>query len=209
MTRVLIADDHAVVRTGLRQFLASTRDLEVVAEAGTGAEALDYLSHGQCDLLLLDIGLPDLDGMEVLRRVKIAHPELPVLMFSMHSEDEFAVAALNAGASGYLSKSSHPQEILAALRTIAAGERFVSHELAQHLLAGTLCPGKKLPHETLSPREMQAMLDISKGLTLVKIGEHLHLSAKTVSTYRSRILEKMGMESNAELTRYVLEHKLG
>lgn len=209
MTRVLIADDHAVVRTGLRQFLATARDLEVIAEASTGQEVLSYLRHGQCDVLLLDIGLPDLDGMEVLRRVKLARPELPVLVFSMYAEDDCAVAALNAGASGYLSKDSPPNEIHAALRMVAAGGRFVSHELAQHLLEGTLCPVRKLPHETLSPREMQAMLALSNGTSLKQIAEQLHLSAKTVSTYRSRILEKMAMKSNAELTRYVLEHKLG
>ncbi|NMG74001.1 response regulator [Aromatoleum diolicum] len=209
MVNVLIADDHAVVRSGLRQFLASTEDIEVAAEAATGEEVLALVRKGVCDVVLLDIALPDLNGLEVLKRVKRERPDLPVLIFSMYSEDEFAVPALNAGASGYLNKDSPPGQILTALRAVATGARYVSPALAEKLLAGTVSRGKRLPHEALSSREMEVLLLLSKGIPLTKIGEMLHVSVKTVSTYRSRVLEKLAMQSNAEVTRYVMEHKLG
>ncbi len=208
MIKVFIVDDHAVVRSGLRQFLASTDDMTIAAEASTGADVLARIDNEGCDLLLLDINLPDLNGLEVLKQVKRRQPDLPVVIFSMFSEDEFALEALRAGASGYLNKDSPPGQILAALRTVAAGSRFLSPELAEKLLAGTGCESKKLPHETLSDREMEVMLMLSCGVSLTHIGEKLHLSVKTISTYRARILEKLGMKSNADVTRYVLEHRL-
>lgn len=209
MVNLLIADDHAVVRSGLKQFLASTEDLKVAAEAATGEEVLGLVRQGVCDVVLLDISLPDLDGLEVLKRVKREWPDLPVLIFSMYSEDEFAVPALNAGASGYLNKDSPPGQILTAIRAVATGARYVSPALAERLLAGTVSRGKRLPHEALSAREMEVLLLLSKGIPLTRIGETLHVSVKTVSTYRSRVLEKLAMQSNAEVTRYVMEHKLG
>lgn len=208
MIKVFIADDHAVVRSGLRQFLASTDDMTIAAEASTGADVLARIEGSACDLLLLDINLPDLNGLEVLKRVKRQKPDLPVVIFSMFSEDEFALEALRAGASGYLNKDSPPDQILTALRTVAAGSRFLSPELAEKLLAGTGRECKKLPHETLSDREMEVMLMMSCGVSLTHIGEKLHLSVKTISTYRARILEKLRLKSNADVTRYVLEHKL-
>lgn len=208
MIKVFIADDHAVVRSGLRQFLASTDDMTIAAEASTGADVLARIEGSACDLLLLDINLPDLNGLEVLKRVKRQKPDLPVVIFSMFSEDEFALEALRAGASGYLNKDSPPDQILTALRTVAAGSRFLSPELAEKLLAGTGRECKKLPHETLSDREMEVMLMMSRGVSLTHIGEKLHLSVKTISTYRARILEKLRLKSNADVTRYVLEHKL-
>jgi len=209
MVRILIADDHAVVRGGLRQFLAGTEDLEIAAEAATGDAALALVRTDDWDVVLLDIALPDLNGLEVLKRIKRERPDLPVLIFSMFSEDEFAIPALNAGASGYLNKDSPPSQILAAIRTVVDGARYVSPTLAEKLLSGTTSPGRKLPHETLSEREMGVLLLLSKGVSLTSIGERLHISVKTVSTYRARILEKLGVQSNAELTRYVLQHKLG
>ncbi len=206
---VLVADDHSVVRTGLRQFLASTEDLRVCAEASTGDEVLEQVRQAGCDVVLLDISLPDLNGLEVLKRIKRERPDLPVLIFSMFAEDEFALPALKAGASGYLSKDSPPAQILAALRTVVGGTRYVSPKMAEQLLSGTLAPGTSRPHEALSVREMEVLLRLSKGMSLTKIGEDLHLSVKTISTYRTRILEKMNMESNAEIARYVLQHKLG
>ena len=161
------------------------------------------------DVMLLDISLPDLDGLEVLKRVKRERPALPVLVFSMHSEEDFAVPAFDAGASGFLSKDSSPTQILTAIQTVASGASYVSPALTERLLAGTLSAGKRQPHESLSRREMEVLLLLSKGVPLTKIGEQLYLSVKTVSTYRGRVLEKLGMQSNAELTRYVLEHKLG
>lgn len=208
-SNVLIVDDHAVVRGGLRQFLTDTGDFRISGEAATGQEALALVQEGGWDVVLLDIGLPDLNGLEVLKRIKRLRPDLPVLIFSMHSEDEFAISALNAGASGYLNKDSPPGQILTAIRTVAGGARYLSANLADKLLAGLQPGNRQLPHEALSPREMQVLVLLSKGSSLTRIGETLHLSAKTVSTYRARILEKLGLASNADLVRYVLEHRLG
>jgi len=202
-------DDHAVVRGGLRQFLANTDDLEIAAEAETGFDALALIPGGEWDLVLLDMSLPDLNGLEVLKRIKRMRPNLPVLVFSMFSEAEFAVPALDAGASGYLNKDSPPYQILAAIRTVVDGARYLSPSLAEQLLSGGTSSGPKALHETLSRREMEVLLLLSKGMALTQIGDSIHVSVKTVSTYRARILEKFGMRSNAELTRYVLQHKLG
>ncbi|WP_374496291.1 response regulator [Zoogloea sp.] len=209
MATVLIVDDHAVVRGGVRQFLAGTDDLKITAEAATGAEAVDLVKGGEWSLVLLDIALPDLSGLEVLKRIKRLRPDLPVLIFSMFSEDEFAIPSLEAGASGYLNKDSPPSQILGAIRTVVDGARYISPTLAEKLLAGVAPAGRKLAHEALSPRETEVLLMLSKGTTLTRIGDSLHLSVKTVSTYRSRILEKLGVQSNAELTRYVIENRLG
>lgn len=208
MKRILIVDDHAVVRFGLRQFLAETGDLEITAEAACGAEALALVHKGDWDLVLLDMALPDLNGLEVLKRIKRARPEMPVLIFSMFSEAEFALPALDAGASGYLNKDSPPHQILTAIRTVVDGARYVSPALAEKLLSGLASTWPRPPHEALSKREMEVLLLLSKGVSLTKIGETLFVSVKTVSTYRARILEKLGVHSNAELTRYVMEHKL-
>jgi two-component system, NarL family, invasion response regulator UvrY len=207
--RILIVDDHAVVRGGFRQFFAGTPDLTVAGEAATGAEALKLVRTEAWDLVLLDIALPDLNGIAVLKRIKDERPELPVLIFSMFSEEEFAIPALNAGAAGFLSKDSPPKQILGAIRSVIEGARYVSPTLAERLLAGSVTPSKPLPHEALSPRELEVLLHLSKGLALTRIGEALNLSVKTVSTYRTRILEKLGAQTNADLVRYVLEHKLG
>lgn len=209
MMRILIVDDHAVVRFGLRQFLANTTDLEIAGEAASGMEALAQVSQERWDLVLLDMSLPDLNGMEVLKRIKRAHPDLPVLIFSMFSESEFALPAIDAGAAGYLNKDSSPQQILMAIRTVVSGARYVSPMLTEQLLSGVTRDIQRPLHESLSKREMEVLLLLSKGVTLTHIGETVHLSVKTVSTYRARILEKFGMESNAELTRYVIEQKLG
>ena len=161
------------------------------------------------DLLLLDIGLPDMNGIEVLKIVKHDKPELPVLVFSMYAEDDYAMAALEAGAVGYLPKDSDPEEILAAIRRASSGERYLSPTLADKLLSGAVRQARKLPHESLSARELDVMRMLSKGVPLTEIAEHLHLSPKTVSTYRARVLEKMNFGNNTEITRYMLHHKLG
>jgi len=209
MKRILIVDDHAVVRGGLRQFLANTDDLEIAAEAETGSDALALIPDGDWDLVLLDMSLPDINGLEVLKRIKRMCPNLPVLIFSMFSEAEFAIPALDAGASGYLNKDSPPYQILAAIRTIVDGACYVSPSLAEQLLSGVVSDSSKAPHETLSRREIEVLLLLSEGVTLTRIGDTIHVSVKTVSTYRARILQKLGLQSNAELTRYVLQHKLG
>lgn len=209
MATVLIVDDHAVVRCGLRQFLADTEDLAITAEAASGQEAIALVQTGEWSLVLLDIALPDLSGLEVLKQIKRLRPNLPVLIFSMFSEDEFAMPSLEAGASGYLNKDSPPNQILTAIRTAVTGSRYVSPTLAEKLLAGVAPTGRKMPHEALSRREAEVLLMLSKGTSLTKIGEVLHVSVKTISTYRTRIVEKLGLQSNAELTRYVIEHRLG
>ncbi len=209
MLKILIADDHAVVRGGLRQFLANATDYRLAGEACSGREALALVAAEDWDLLLLDIGLPDVNGLEVLKRVKRQKPALPVLIFSMYAEDEYALPALEGGATGYLPKDSAPEEILEAIRRAGRGERYLSPQLAEKLLAGTARGGLKQAHDLLSEREMAVMRMLSRGIALTAIGESLHLSPKTVSTYRARVLEKLGLRNNAELTRYVIERKLG
>lgn len=209
MISILIVDDHAVVRSGIRQFLAGTDDIEVVAEADCGERGLDLALREPFDAVVLDVTLPDINGLEVMKRIRRKKPALPVLIFSMLAEDDFALPAINAGASGYLTKDSPPEQILLAIRTIAGGGRYVSPTLAEKLLAGTVNKVEQAAHDTLSWREMEVLLLLSRGVPLTNIGKQLHVSVKTASTYRARILKKLAVESNAELTRYVLEHKLG
>lgn len=208
MIRILIVDDHAVVREGLKRFLDETTDLRIAGEASSMREALVMVRQQEWDLVLLDIVLPDQSGLEGLKRIKREQPNLPVLVFSNFTEDEFALASLKAGAAGFLSKDSSPEQLRAAIRTVVGGGRYVGPVLAEQLLSGAATEPKKLPHERLSAREMDILLRISRGQSLTEIGKVLHRSVKTISTYRSRILQKMGIETNAELTRYVVQHKL-
>ncbi len=206
--KLLIVDDHAVVRGGLRQFLANDADYSVIGEAGTGQEALELIKSEHWDLLLLDIGLADINGLEVLKRIKHDQPALPVLIFSMFSEDDYALPALDAGAHGYLPKDSAPEEILEAIRRASRDEHYLSPKLTEKLIAGSVEGGHSQPHDRLSKREFSVMRLLSRGMALTAIAKTLCLSPKTVSTYRARILEKLGMDNNAELTRYVIERKL-
>jgi len=209
MIRILIVDDHAVVGGGLKQFLGSVGGFTIVGEARTAMEGLAMIGREHWDLLLLDIGLPDINGIEVLKQIKREHPELPVLMFSMYAEDDFAMTALEAGAVGYLPKDSAPDEILAAIRRASLGERYLSPMMAEKLLNGTSQISKKLPHDSLSPRELDVMRMLGQGVPLTEIAEQFHLSPKTISTYRARVLEKLGLRHNVDITRYVLKHRLG
>lgn len=209
MTKILIADDHAIVGGGLKQFLGSVGGFEVAGQARSAGEALEMLANASWDLLLLDIGLPDMNGIEVLKIVKGRHPKMPVLVFSMYAEDDYAMAAIEAGAIGYLPKDSAPEEILIAIRRASSGERYLSPALADKLLSGSVLQARKLPHECLSAREFDVMRMLSKGLALTEIAERLHLSPKTVSTYRTRVLEKMNFANNSDITRYMLTNKLG
>jgi len=208
MLRILIADDHAVVRGGLRQFLADAGDCGIAGEASTGEQTIELVRAQPWDMLLLDIGLPDLNGMEVLKVVRQIRPDMPVVMFSMLAEDDYALLALEAGAAGYLAKDSDPKVILDAIRRVGCGARYVSPELTEKLLARTTRAVKRQRHGLLSAREFEVMRLLSRGLALTSIAKTLHLSPKTVSTYRGRVLEKLNVRSNAELTRYVIEHKL-
>lgn len=208
MIRILIADDHAVVRQGLKQFLAETPDLMIAGEAQNAWETLAKVRDQEWDLVMLDISMPGQNGLEVLREIKRGKPALPILIFSMFSEDEYAMASLKAGASGYLTKESAPVQIIEAIRVVAQGGKYVSPALVNQLLSRTEQPRERLPHELLSKREFDILLLISRGEPLTQIGERLHLSVKTISTYRARIVEKMGCSTNAELTRYVVKHHL-
>ena len=208
MIRVLICDDHAIVRQGMRQVIAETTDIRAVAEAGGYPEVMEPLRDGTIDMLLLDISLPGKNGIDILKIVKKEFPRLPVLILSMYPEDQYAVRAIRAGASGYITKQSAAEQLITAIRRVVAGRKFITPELAE-ALANTL--GRNMdvmPHETLSDREYQTLCMIASGKTLSHIAEELSLSAKTVSVYRARLLEKMGLRNNAEMTNYALKHGL-
>jgi DNA-binding NarL/FixJ family response regulator len=208
MLKILTVDDHAVVRAGLKQILAEAEGMEVVAEAGSGAEALNLITKGYFDLVLLDISMPDMNGLEVLKELLRENDALPVLMLSMHPEEQYAIRALKAGAKGYLTKESVPCELISAIRKISTGGRYISvsvaEKLACHLGLGT----DENPHQTLSDREYQVMLMIASGKTVSEIADNLMLSVKTISTNRCRALHKMSMKTNAEFTYYAVKEGL-
>jgi two-component system invasion response regulator UvrY len=208
MIRVLIADDHAIVRHGLKQILAETDDLIVAGEAETGFQAIKMARQDTFDVVLLDISLPDRNGIEVLSQIKKTHPRLAVLMLSMHTEHEFAIRALKAGASGYLNKQSAPVQLVTAIRQVAVGRKYISAALAEEL-ANSLGGDTEQPlHELLSDREFQTLRLIASGKSLSVISEELSLSPKTVSVYRARLLEKLDLRNNSDLTRYAIKNKL-
>jgi two-component system, NarL family, invasion response regulator UvrY len=206
--RILIVDDHPIVRQGLRQTLSDAADVGELGEVATGQQALDLVRQQDWDAVVLDIGLPGRGGLEVLKDIKRERPRLPVLILSMHAEDQYAVRALRAGAGGYLTKEAAPEKLVEAIRKITTGGRFISPDLAD-LLATELTGGADLPaHASLSDREFEVLRLIASGLTVGDIADRLALSVKTVSTYRTRILEKMRMKNNAELMHYVLTNRL-
>jgi two-component system, NarL family, invasion response regulator UvrY len=208
MLHVAIVDDHQIVRAGFRELLSEDADFHIAFEAATGEEALDRLRTIPCDVLLLDISLPGRSGVDVLRAVRQRYPDLKVLMLSGFPEESYALAMIRNGANGYLSKECDDQELVRAIRAVACGRRYVSSRTAE-LLADELS-GTRLatPHEALSERELQVFLRLAEGESVSEIAEHLHLSVKTVSTYRSRVIEKLGVSSNAELATYALRHGL-
>jgi DNA-binding NarL/FixJ family response regulator len=208
MIKVLIADDHPIVRQGLRQILSATADMEVAGEAVNSQEALDQVRLGGWDVLVLDITMPGRSGFDILKELKYEQPNLPVLVLSIHAEEQLAVRVLKAGASGYLTKENAPEELVKAIRKVVSGGRYVSPSLAESLAFGLdTAPGRPR-HETLSDREFQVMQLMASGKTLAEIAEELSLSAKTVSTYRTRLLEKLKLKTNAELMRYALDFGL-
>ncbi|MFC0399561.1 response regulator transcription factor RqpR [Paraburkholderia rhizosphaerae] len=206
--RILLAEDHAVVRQGVRQLLLDRGVAHEVAEAQTGAEALMQASRHPYDVVLLDISLPDLNGVEVLKRLKRKVPRVPVLMFSMYREDQYAVRALKAGAAGYLSKTIDAAQMIAAIQQVAAGRKYVSPAMAEALANYVSFDGEQMPHEKLSDREYQTLCMLASGKRLTDIAVALSLSVKTVSVYRTRLLEKMKLRNNAELTFYVMTNRL-
>jgi two-component system, NarL family, invasion response regulator UvrY len=209
MLRVLIADDHPIVRKGIRQILEETRNIQSVEEAATGQEVLDKVKKGKFDIILLDISMPGMSGLDTLEELKKLRPSLPVLILSMYPEEEYAVRALKAGASGYLTKKSAPDELATAIRKIYRGERYISPTLADLLAANLMDEIERPLHESLSNREFQVMRMIVAGKALKEIAGEMSLSPKTISTFRSRILEKLHMTSNAELIQYAVKNQLG
>jgi DNA-binding NarL/FixJ family response regulator len=205
---ILIADDHGVVRRGLKEILADALPGTNFSEAGNGDEVLSHLEKTKTSLLVLDISMPGRSGMDVLRDVKHAYPRLPVIILSVHPEDQYAVRCLRAGAAAYINKDSAAEELAAATKTILNGGRYISASLAEQLIGNLDQPVDKPLHELLSDREHEVMKMIAAGVPLTDIGESLHVSVKTISTYRARIMEKMQMKSNAELTRYAMTHGL-
>lgn len=206
--RVLVADDHAVVRRGLRQILEAESDIEVVAEATNGAEAVALVRERAVDVALLDITMPGRSGLEVLRELRGVRPEVRVLVLSMHPEERYAVRVLKEGAAGYLTKESAPEELVSAVRKVAAGGRYIGASLAERL-AGEISTGSERPaYELLSGREYEIMCRLAAGKTVGQIAAELALGVNTVSTYRARVLQKLGLDNNAELMRYALHHQL-
>ena len=204
MQRVLLVDDHAVVRRGVRAILEDNLPAIAVAEAASGDEALAALADPP-DAVVLDLSMPGRDGFDLLAEIKHRQPKLPVLIMSLHGEEQFALRALRAGAAGYLTKSTAPEQLVAAITKVLRGGRYISESLAERLAADVGLPGSASPHERLSDREFDVMRGIASGRSVSEIAAQMHLSVKTVSTYRTRLLDKMGMSTNAELTRYALE----
>ena len=207
MIKVLIADDHPVVRMGLKLILKNEPDISVEYEAKTAKETISYVRKENFSIVLLDISMPDRSGLDVLLQLKKQYPDLPVLILSMHSEDQYATRVLKAGAAGYMTKDSAPEELVKAVRKVTSGGRYVSPSLAEKLAFDLTNQIDKSLHETLSDRELQVMCMIADGKTITEISNELYLSVKTVSTYRSRILKKMNLKTNADLIRYSIENK--
>lgn len=208
MIRALIADDHAVVRQGLKQILGDTPEMVVAGEATTGQEVLDKVRAETWDVVVLDISMPDRSGLDILKQLRSERPKLPVLVLSMHSEDQYAMRVLKAGASGYLTKDSAPDELVKAIRKVVSGGRYVSSFLAEKLAFEIGTDSSRLPHETLSDREFQVLRLIAGGKSVTEIAAELYLSVKTVSTYRARMLEKMNLATTAELIHYAMQNHL-
>jgi DNA-binding NarL/FixJ family response regulator len=206
--RILIADDHPIVREGYKKILMSQPDMDVTGEAGNGQEVLDLIQKKDFDLILLDISMPGRSGLEILKELKSQKPHLPVMILSIYPEEQYAVRAFRDGASGYLTKASTPKELISAIRKVSLGGRYVTEALAEKLTYFLHGDVDKAPHEKLSDREYQVMLLIASGKTVTQAAEELCLSVKTISTYRRHILEKMQFSTNAEITMYAIQNKL-
>ena len=208
MIKVLIADDHAIVREGLKQIVADVPDIDVAGEAKDGHEALDMISKNNYDVVLLDISMPGISGLDVLKQLRSQKPQLRVLILSIYPEEQYAVRTLKAGASGYLTKESAPDELVAAIRKVSSGGNYISRSLGERLVANLRRDDSKQPHEALSDREFQVMRMIASGKKGKEIAEELLLSVKTVSTYRRRVLDKLGIKNNSALIRYAMQNRL-
>ncbi len=209
MNRIVIADDHAIVREGLKRIVSSVADFEVVGEAGDGAQVMSLAREADFDLLVLDLSMPGRSGMELIKLVRAHKPRVRILVLSMHQENQYAVRAIKAGASGYLTKESAPAELAQALRKIAAGGAYVSAEVAQQLALGAM-PGAEAaaPHEALSAREFEVLQQLAAGRSVTEIAQGLSLSVKTVSTHKANLMHKLGLNNPSDLLRYAIRHGL-
>lgn len=205
--KVILADDHAILRDGLKQILSETDDIQVIAEAESATEAIMIARKNPADVVVLDISLPDRNGVEALKTLKKESPNLAVLMLSMHKEDQYAIRSLKAGASGYLTKQGASSELVTAIRTVAKGKKYLTASVAESL-ANHLGSEEKPLHQTLSDREFQTLTMIASGMTVGEIAEKLCLSVKTISVYRARLLEKMHLHNNSEITHYAIKNHL-
>lgn len=208
MIRILIADDHSIVREGLKQIIADTPDMIVAGEAENGHELILKLETGKYDVAVVDISMPDSHILDLLKHIRQIQPRLPVLILSMHPEDQYGVRVMKAGAAGYLTKESAPTELITALRTVSAGKKYISATLAEKLIFALKNNHAKAPHETLSDREFQVFTMLAEGRPAKEIAAELYLSEKTISTYRSRILSKMQLKNNSELIQYAVKNEL-
>ena len=208
MIRLAIADDHPIVREGLRRIASAGLGISVTGEASTAAELFRLLAQSAVDVVLLDVSMPGSTFVETLKELRERHPHIKVLVLSVHPEDQWAMRALRAGAAGYLTKDHSPEQLVEAIRRVARGGKYVSEMLAEKL-AGLVDHGRtRAPHERLSDREFEVLRALGSGMSVKDVAEQLNLSAKTISTYRARLLEKMGLKSRADLVRYVVEHEL-
>ncbi len=208
MIKLIIADDHPLVREGLKKILKEESSIQVIAEAQNALELMELLQKEHVDLVILDISMPGITGLEVLKDLKQRYPKLPILILSMHPEDRFAVRALRGGAAGYVTKESAPDELVNAIRRIYSGKKYISASVGEQLATIVDDHSDKLPHELLSDREYQVLYMIASGRKVSQIAEELSLSVHTINTYRSRIMEKLNLESNVQLTHYAIKHKL-
>ncbi|MDF3035668.1 MAG: response regulator transcription factor [Paucimonas sp.] len=208
MIRIVIADDHTIMREGLKRILDGAEDITVVGEATDGFEALAHVRKGGFDLLLLDLSMPGRSGVELIRQIKDESPKLPMLILTMHEEEQYAVRAIRAGARGYLTKESAGTQLLSAIRRVASGRPYISTEVAEQLAIDVMPASEHLPHKDLSNREFEVFNLLVIGKSITEIADMLHLSAKTVSTHKTRILQKMSMNSLAEMVQYAVAHHL-
>ena len=205
---MVIVDDHAIVRIGLKQLVQEAYPYATIWEAGSGREALMLLDRVRWDLAILDVNLPDQNGVELLKAIKLRQPSLPVMMLSLHPEEQYALRALKAGAAAYLTKERAPEELVTAIKQVLAGRKFITATLAERMATVIFSPVEQLPHERLSDREFQVLCAIGQGKTVSAIAGDLSLSVKTVSTYRTRLLDKLQMKNTTDLIRYTLDHTL-
>lgn len=208
MIRVLIVDDHPIVRKGLRLIISEEDDMKVIGEAEDSSRAMALILSVDCEIVILDLSIPGRGGMDILSEILRVKPKLPVLILSVHPEDQYAVQALKAGAAGYMCKETAPEDLILAIREIVNGKKYISGKTAELLASSLRVPEGKKPHELLSVRERQVMMKIASGKQVSQIAVEMSLSVKTISTYRARILEKMNLKNNAELTYYVIKNGL-